>query len=458
MARKEPRGRILHADDPDWDAARKVFNDRFDRRPEAIVYCADAADVAASLAWARGSGLPLSLRSGGHSFDAFSVAEGGVVLDLSRLHEVEVDAENRLARIGAGHRIGPIAEELWRHGLTLPLGSCPSVGIAGLALGGGLGLLSRLWGLTCDNLLKAELVLADGSAIAATEVENPDLLWACRGGGGGSFGIATSFVFRLHPIDTVSIFRVVWPWEDLPEVLAAWQEWAPTADDRLGTVLQLKSALAKEVVALGQYVGPEFELSQKIHHLVAAGRPFELETFELPFIEAYRLFAGSRMGDAAWTLSPGTACFKGGSDYALWPLSPGGIAHLQEVLRAAPSATCQVQLENTGGAVARIAEDATAFPHRAGALYSLQYLAAWNEPDEEAVHLEWFRHLRAELNPYLAGAAYLNFGDAELEGWQEAYYGGNLARLSRIKRKYDPGDLFRFAQSVPLEPPAKGRG
>ncbi len=457
MARNEPRGRILHADDPDWDAARKVFNDRFDRRPEAIVYCADAADVATALRWARTSGRPLSLRSGGHSFDAFSVVDGGIVLDLSRLHEVEVDAENRLARIGAGHRVGPIAEELWRHGLTLPLGTCPSVGIAGLTLGGGMGLLSRLWGLTCDNLLKAELVLADGRTLACTEVENPDLLWACRGGGGGNFGIATSFVFRLHAIDTVSIFRAVWPWEDLPAVLSTWQDWAPNADDRLGTVLQLKSAKAKEIVALGQYVGPEFELSQKIHHLLAAGRPFELETVELPFIEAYRLFAGARMDDSAWAVTTGTSCFKGGSEYALLPPSAEGIGHLQELLAAAPSAACKVQLENTGGAVARLPEDATAFPHRSGALYTLQYLAAWNEPAEEAEHLDWFRDLRAGLNPYLAGAAYLNFGDAELESWREAYYGGNLARLTRIKRKYDPDNFFRFAQSVPLELATAGR-
>ena len=455
---KEPRGRILHADDPDWDAARKVFNDRFDRRPEAIVYCADEDDVAPALAWARARGLPISLRSGGHSFEAFSVVDGGVVLDLSRLHSVRVDAENRLAHLGAGNRIGPIAEELWRHGLTLPLGSCPSVGIAGLTLGGGMGLLSRLWGLTCDNLLKAELVLADGSRVTTTEVDNPELLWACRGGGGGNFGIATSFVFRLHPIDTVSIFRVVWPWEDLPEVLTAWQQWAPTADDRLGTVLQLKGAKAKEIVALGQYVGPEFELNQHIHQLCAAGRPFELETVELPFIEAYRLFAGARMGDAAWAIATGTPCFKGGSDYALWPLSSDGITQLQEILRAAPSATCQVQLENTGGAVARLTEDASAFPHRAGALYSLQYLAAWQDAREEAEHLAWFRTLRSAVHPFLAGAAYLNYCDAELTSWHEAYYGDNLARLTRIKKRYDPGDVFRFAQSIPLELPAKYRG
>ena len=448
MARYQPRGRILHADDPDWDAARKVYNDRFDRRPEAIVYCADAADVTNALGWAKERGLPISLRAGGHSFEAFSVVDGGVVLDLSRLHEAEVDPENRLARFGAGNRIGPVAEELWRHGLTLPLGSCPSVGLAGLTLGGGLGLLSRHWGLTCDNLLKVDLVLADGSPISATEIENPDLLWACRGGGGGNFGIATSFVFRVHRIDTVSIFRVVWPFDDLPAVLSAWQSWAPMADERLGTVLQLKAGKAKEIVALGQYVGPEFELNHHIHHLCAAGRPFEIETAELPYIEAYRLFAGSRLADAAWTVSTGTSCFKGGSDYALWPLSEGGIAQLQEILRAAPSATCQVQLENAGGAVGRLPEDATAFPHRAGALYSLQYLAAWHEPGEEAEHLEWFRQLRGALHPFLAGAAYLNYADADLDGWREAYYGDNFARLLRIKQRYDPDNLFRFAQSI----------
>ncbi len=453
-----PRGRILHADDPDWDAARKVFNDRFDRRPDAIIYCADAGDVAAALAWARARGKPISLRSGGHSFEAFSVVDGGTVIDLSRLHDVGIDAENRLATIGAGHRIGPIAEELWRHGLTLPLGTCPSVGIAGLTLGGGHGLLSRLWGLTCDNLLKADLVLADGSKISTSEIEHPELLWACRGGGGGNFGIATSFVFRLHKVDTVSIFRIVWPWDDMPEVIAAWQAWAPTADDRLGTVLQLKSAKAKEIVALGQYVGPEFELNQHIHHLCAAGQPFEIETVELPFIEAYRLFAGMHLGDTAWAVSTGTSCFKGGSDYALWPLSSDGIVHLQEILRDAPSATCQVQLENSGGAVTRLSEDATAFAHRAGSLYSLQYLAAWREPAEEKDHLDWYRTLRSALHPFLAGAAYLNYCDAELENWHEAYFGDNLTRLARIKRQYDPDNVFHFAQSVPLDLPKRGTG
>lgn len=448
------RGKVLLPDDPAWDEARRIQNHRFSPQPAALIYCADTEDVAAALQWAKQRGLGVSVRGGGHHFEGYCALDGHVVLDLQALDTLEIDAENRLVRVGAGLRLGRLTESLARQGLVLPAGTCPSVGITGLTLGGGFGFLSRLWGLTCDHLLRAVVVLADGQTITTTELDRPELLWALRGGGGGNFGVVTELTFRVQRLDRVSLFWLRWKGESAATVLATWQEWAPLADERLVCSLRLgQQDPTHQVDALGLFVGADFEIASLIHPLRSAGETLEVETFETSYLEASRLLAGT----GRFSVNPHPLpCFKGASDYALWPLTDDGIELLLDRLRNAPTPTppiCRVTLENAGGAVARLPADATAFPHRAGVLFSLQYQAFWTDPAAEAAGLAWVRGTRDALTPYLAGAAYLNYCDGDLERWLEAYYAGNLPRLRRLKRQFDPENYFRFPQSIPPAAP-----
>jgi len=214
-------GRVIWPRDPDYEDARRDFNSRLSRFPAAIVICDDVRDVQHAIRWAREERVPLSARSGGHSYEAFSVLDDGLVVDLSELNAVDIDRQRGEAIVGAGVRLGDLYRRLGDGDFTLSAGTCPSVGIAGLTLGGGFGFLSRQDGLTCDNLLAVDMVAADGALVHVSAQEQPDLFWALRGGGGGNFGIATSFTFRVRTIGDVALFRVTWSWDELPEVFDA---------------------------------------------------------------------------------------------------------------------------------------------------------------------------------------------------------------------------------------------
>jgi FAD/FMN-containing dehydrogenase len=231
--RTDVSGRVIRPQDPDYGEARWDFNTRVSRFPAAIVICAETRDVQNAIRWARQQDYPLRARAGGHSYEAFSTVDDGLVVDLGGLSEVSVDARRGEVRVGAGVRLGDLYRHLWEHRLALSAGTCPSVGIAGLTLGGGFGFLSRQDGLTCDNLLAVDLVDADGAVLRASDQEHPELFWALRGGGGGNFGIATSFTFRMRSIGDVALYSVTWPWDDVADVLDTWQRWAPFVDERL---------------------------------------------------------------------------------------------------------------------------------------------------------------------------------------------------------------------------------
>ncbi|MCY0989542.1 FAD-binding oxidoreductase [Nannocystis sp. ILAH1] len=231
-------GRVVYPGDPDYAAARRDYNLRIDVRPSAIVFAQQPLDVQSAVAWARANGVPPAMRSGRHSYEGFSLVENGIVIDVSSLDSVEYDDATGLAKIGAGAQLLPIYEALAHRNVTIPGGSCPTVGIAGLTLGGGFGLLGRSRGLTCDSLVEVEMVDAKGGIVLASETRNSELFWALRGGGGGNFGVVTSFTFRAAPIGPVAIYRIQWPWEQIQAVTAAWQAWAPGTDRRLVSILQ----------------------------------------------------------------------------------------------------------------------------------------------------------------------------------------------------------------------------
>ena len=254
--------------------------------PRRSSSAARVADVQNAVRWARQQGIPLRARSGGHSYEGWSVVDGGLVIDVGGLTDIAVDTARGEAVVGAGVRLRDLYRRLADYGVAIPAGTCPGVGIAGLTLGGGIGFLSRQYGLTCDNLLAVELVGAQGDVLRASEEENPDLFWALRGGGGGNFGIATAFTFRVHRIGEVAVFEMTWPWDDVAEVLDAWQRWAPFADDRLTVGFAVPDPGAGVVIASGQFTGSRTELHTLIEPLLRAGTPGAPQIQSLPFLTA----------------------------------------------------------------------------------------------------------------------------------------------------------------------------
>jgi FAD/FMN-containing dehydrogenase len=301
------------------------------------------------------------------------------------------------------------------------------------------------------------MVDARGERVTATETHHPELLWASRGGGGGTFGALTSLVFRVHPIGAVTTFDAVWPWSKLPAVLDAWQRWAPFTDDRLTSILQLQPASTGEVGVIGLFLGGGSELCRMLAPLGAIG-PYRLEIEETTLIEAARGYAGvaarPRRSLPHGYAALGRTRFKNTSDYARAPLGPLAVDVLCEALARAPNAATLVQLDAYGGAVNRVPADATAFPHRAGTLFSIQYQTYWNCDDEEDENVRWVLGLRAAMAPFVSGEAYVGYADRTLASWPSAYFGANLPRLVAVKTKVDPDDVFCHPQSIlPVKPP-----
>ena len=447
-----PLCRIVRPGDPDYDSARADFNARFSRFPRAILYACSARDVADGIAWARRNGVPLRARSGGHSYEAYSLVDDGLVIDTSPLDHVRVHRGSGVATVGAGAALLDVYQGLWDQArVAIPGGSCATVGIAGLTLGGGFGLLSRELGLTCDALLEAEMVTADGAIVRASEHEHGELFWALRGGGGGNFGIVTELVFRVHALGDVSLCNLRHEFAQLPAALRAWQAWAPTVDRRLVSVLMLPQA-PQRLGALCQLNGPPDELARLVRPLVDAGWTLSSPPRALAFIDAVRML-GEPLGLLAGAGVPvgidssGGFKFKNSSSYGFAPLPDEAIARLVALLQAAPGPNGFVQLDNYGGAIADVGPRATAFAHRR-ARFSLQYQAYWNDDADAAKNIAWIRALRAALLPFTVGA-YVNYTDGDIVDWQRAYYDDNFAELRRIKRIWDPGNVFRFPQSIP---------
>jgi FAD/FMN-containing dehydrogenase len=452
-------GDVVVPADPSYAQARLIYDTRFDSvHPRAVVFCEGREDVERTVRWAKRHAIRITPRSGGHSYGGYSTTSG-VIVDVSRINKVTLDARRRAA-VGAGTRLIDVYDQLWQRGVTVPAGTCPTVGIAGLALGGGIGFAARKFGLTCDNLVEATVVTAAGRTIVCNARDHADLYWACRGGGGGNFGIVTRLVFRTHPVGRVATYTIQWPWTDARRVVQAWQAWAPHAPDGLFSVLNLSAAGGgtAQITSAGQFFGAREQLESLIRPLVNAGTPTRVSVTSRTYMEAVRLWAGCTGTVAQCHLQPqgqlGRSNFKGKSDYANRPLTARGIATLvgQIDARARGGAGSGiVLLDSSGGAVNRVRKQATAFVHRDD-LFSLQYLAYWDAsagPAVAAANLSFLRRFRAAMHPHVSGFAYQNYIDPELANWRHAYYGSNFNRLVAVKRRYDPGNVFRFRQSIP---------
>ncbi len=439
-------GYIIVPGDPEYPCARRVFNTLFSEYPQVIVYCHSACDVANALHWARACNVPFRIRCGGHSYEGFSVLNGGLVIDISCLTAISIDPCNQTVQLGAGHTLLALYTKLARLGVSIPGGTCPGVGISGLTLGGGFGMHTRLWGMTCDNLTALEMIDAEGRLIYADENTNADLFWASRGGGGGNFGIVTSFTFRLHPVSYVSIFEITWDWQNIGEVINTWQHWAPFTDNRLTSTLKILTREKGTLTAAGEFLGPEAELRQLLQPLLTTGKPVSTEITTVPFIIAAYRWAGFPGDPDRWPRAP--VPFKNTGSFAYDSLPASAIDVIVNNLSTSPTQENWLTLQALGGAAARLSPSATAYPHRQ-AQFALLYDSFPQHYYQVQENIDWVEGFRTAMLAYTRGA-YVNFPDCAIQDWPCAYYGENLMRLMQVKERYDPHNVFQFPQSIPL--------
>jgi FAD/FMN-containing dehydrogenase len=447
-------GAVIGPGSPAYASARVSFNERYDVvRPLAVLRAAGPADVRKAILWARRHGIRIRARSGGHSYAGYSTVEDGLVIDLGALDGIAVNRQALTASVGAGAQLIDVYERLAKAGGTIPAGSCPTVGLGGLALGGGVGFASRKLGTTADNVLALTIVTADGRLLTCDRSRNADLYWACRGGGGGNFGVVTSFRLRVHPVTHASYFVLTWPWTSVDEAVAAWQRFAPRAPDGLFSICRLATGSPQPTVqAFGQLFGSEAALVDLLKPLRSVPGA-SLTTGTSRYIDLMRRWAGCKtLTSDECHLSPAGDLdrqrFAAKSDYVSRRLPPTGRAALRQWLeeRQGKGGGAAI-LDSYGGAINRVAPGATAFVHRRE-LFSIQYYASIANAAGDAAALAWLRGFRAAMKPHTSGFAYQNYIDADVVDWEHAYYGSNYPRLQRIKSKYDPDNVFRFKQSI----------
>jgi len=446
------RGPVIERGSASFRDAARIYNQRFDHvSPAAVARPLDPADAAAAVRWAATYNVPLRARSGGHSYAGYSTLSDGVVLDLRNLRQINFDRRAGTATIGAGAQLIDVYAALARKKATIPAGSCPSVGIGGHAVGGGIGLVGRAFGMTADNLLAAQLVTADGQIRLIDKQSDPDLLWALRGGGGGNFGVITDLVFRLrHVPSSASWFVVSWPWAVASDALAAWQAWAPHARDELTSVFHLQTGASEPVVAVaGQYLGTTSRLGRLLAPLnEVAGASISIgdqDYFGLQLRWAGCLGQPLRGCHTVGTRPRGTldrALFRAKSDYVTKPLSGAARALLVSAVEREQGSPglAAILLDAYGGAINRVPPDATAFVHR-NALYCIQYLAYGRGAG-------WLVSTYARMRPHVSGMACQNYMDADLRMWRKAYYGARYLGLVAIQGRVDPEVRFDYRQEI----------
>lgn len=442
-------GPVITPAQAQYEQARLPYNARFSSvRPLAVVRPASVEDVRQIVRWSARTGVRLAPRSGGHSYAGYSTTTG-VVVDLTNFRRVTLGSDGR-ATVGAGARLWDVYPALAAHGRAIPAGSCPTVGIGGLTLGGGFGLASRAWGLTCDNLTEVQLVTADGRVLTCDPRRHSDLFWACRGGGGGNFGIATRFRFRTRPVASGSYFTVTWAWDDLEDVVRRFQSWAPHAPDGVGSILRLATGPASPTLQVfGQYLGPEKSLPALLAQLTTGLSPTQVRSGRASWLDLQRRWAGC-LGESD------TSCrafepigFAAASDYVDAPLGTRAIATMRSWMERRQGASGALLFDAYGGAVNRVPRAATAFVHR-DVRGSFQYFSSWSTPSAGPSTHAWIRGFHGAMRPFVSGFAYQNYIDPDLATWKHAYYGSNLPRLIAVKARYDPQRLFRFAQAIPV--------
>jgi len=443
------RGALCLPGEPGYEQARTIWNAMIDRRPALVVRAVGAGDVIQAVDLARAHGLVLAIRGGGHNIAGNAVCEQGLMIDLSPMKSVRIDPHGRTARVEPGVTLGEFDREAQTFGLATPLGINSTTGVAGLTLGGGFGWLSRKHGLTIDNLLGADVVTADGKLVHANDRENPDLFWAIRGGG-GNFGVVTSFEFELHPVGPeVLAGLIVHPFSRARELLDGYRRFVADAPPELTVWVVMRKAPplpfvpqefhGKEVLIFALCYAGDIEKGKKaVAPLQALGKPIADVVGPTPFAGWQTAFDP--------LLTPGARNYWKSHDFVT--LSDGAINTMLDFVGRLPSPDCEVFVGNLGQAVNRVPVDATAYPHR-NVEFVLNVHTRWNDAAQDQECVGWARQLFDKMAPYATGGVYVNFmPEDESQRVRTGAYGPNYDRLARLKGKYDPKNLFRQNQNI----------
>ena len=442
------RGPVITPADPTYDEARKVHNGMIDRRPALIARCADVADVIAAVNFAREYDLLVAVRGGGHNGPGLGTCDDGLVIDLSLMKGVRVDPLGRTARVAGGSTLAEVDHATHAFGLAAPSGMISSTGVGGITLGGGVGHLTRGYGLALDNLLEADVVLADGRFVTASETSHPDLFWALRGGG-GNFGIVTSFLFRLHPVDTVYAGPMIWDLERSEEILRWYRDFLPQAPDNLSgffAFLEVPSAEPFPEHLQGKtmcgivwtYTGP-LDRAEEVFAPIRSkfGQP------ELDWVGPMPFPALQSMFDALYP--PGEQWYWKADFFSEIP--DEAIARHLEFGTNLPTWQSTMHLYPVDGVAGRVANDATAWNYR-DAKWAMVIVGVSPDPADNERMIEWARAYWEALHPYSAGGAYINMMMEEGQDRVRASYGDNYERLRQVKATYDPTNFFRVNQNI----------
>ncbi|MEU6319368.1 FAD-binding oxidoreductase [Streptomyces sp. NPDC047009] len=442
------RGPVIGPQDAEYSRARTVYNAMIDKRPAALVRCTDAADVMAAVDFVRDNGLELAVRGGGHSGPGLCLVDDGVTIDLSPMRWVRVDPVARTAQVGGGSLLGDLDHAAHAFGLATPGGIISTTGVGGLTLGGGHGYLTRTHGLTVDNLLAADVVLADGGFVTANETDTPDLFWALRGGG-GNFGIVTSFTYRLHPVDTVGVAITLWPVDGTRDVLAWYREFLPQAPEDVyaffaAFVIPPVPPFPEELHGqkmcgiVGCHTGDPSRFEEAFTAVQEPGRPTFHFTTRMPYPALQSMF------DAL--LPAGHQWYWRGDFFDRIP--DGALDVHLKYGENIPTPLSLLHLYPVDGAAHRVGPDDTAWGYR-DAVWSGVVAGVDPDPDNAEIIKHWCVDYWQELHPYSMGGSYVNFmGTGESQERVRATYGNHYDRLARIKRTYDPDNLFRANQNI----------
>ncbi len=436
--RRSLRGQLLLAGEPGYDSARTIWNRAFDRKPALIARCAGAADVTAAVNFARSEGLLTAVRGGGHSLSGQSVCDGGLVIDLSQMGGIRIDPLAKRARVEPGVRLAQVDREAQAFGLAVPLGTVSDTGAAGLTLGGGFGRLCRKYGLACDNLTGADLVTADGRLVKVSAQDNPDLLWGLRGGG-GNFGVVTSFEYRLHTVGPTMLGgELVYPFSQAREVLRGFADFIAAAPDELFVFVFLAPAPDHQRVVVFDvcYCGPVDQGERVLAPLRKLGKPVKDGLAATPYVD---LQSADDAGNP-----PGRYYIKGGYIKQITPELSNAIV---DYLEHSPADNGVVAISQFGGAIGRIKPAATAYWHREPN-HEVIVIGFWDDATGAEGTTQWVRGAFKALEP-LTDGYYVNHGGYdESERRIRANYGDNYARLAALKKRYDPQNLFRLNANI----------
>lgn len=437
------RGDLLRMGDPGYDGARRLWNGAFDRKPALVARCVGAADVVRAVAFASGNGILTAVRGGGHSLSGQSVCEGGIVIDLSPMRSVHIDPLAKLARVEPGTLIGQFDSEAQAFGLATTAGIAADTGMGGLTLGGGLGRLGPRFGLTIDNFMGAEVVTADGRFVKASAEVNPDLFWGLRGGG-GNFGVVTSFEYRLHAVGPMLFGgQLIYPFAGARQLMRSFADFAAASPDELyvRTNFTANAEGTRQVKFNVCYCGPPGHAERVLAPLRRLGKPLQDRLAAASYLD----LQGAR--DALGPYPPYGYYIKGG---LVRDLSPAFIDAVVDYMESAPLQSGSIALEPAGGAASRVAPQATAYWNRQGT-YAIVAVGAWKVPSDGAErNTEWVRGAWAKLEPFTQGY-YVNLGETDQEAHEHrirAAYGENYPRLAALKKRYDPTNLFRLNANI----------